>query len=87
MDIKRHINRNITLTGVQTLNNPTFEERTKIKEALTFENPQYKKAKRYSHYVSRIDPYVTYFEEDKKSITVPIGFDLRPFVLEILEKK
>lgn len=80
MKLSRHINRNVTLTGVQTLNNPTREERAKIKEALTFDNPAYAKAKRYSAYVSRISPYLHYFEEDKKSITVPLGFDLRPFL-------
>ena len=78
--MNRYINRNITISGVKILNRPTIEERRRIKEALTFENPVYVKAKRYSAYVSRIAPTINYFEEDKKSITVPIGFDLEPFL-------
>lgn len=79
--IQRHVNRNVTLIGgYKVFNFPTQNEREKIKDALTFDNPAYEKAKRYSRYVSRIDPILTYFEEDKKSITVPCGFDLNPFL-------
>lgn len=42
----------------------TQEQRDKVKEALTYENPAYKQAKRYgrSKYIS-IPPYLTYYDE------------------------
>ena len=64
----------------------TTEQRDKIKEALTFDNPAYKQAKRYgrSKYIS-IPPYLTYYKEfsersadgeRKKVLSVPIGVDV-----------
>ena len=68
----------------------TTEQRNKIKEALTFDNPAYKSAKRYSRgrYIT-IPPYLTYYNEysvseggeRKKVLSVPLGVDLS----EILE--
>lgn len=73
----------------------TSEQRDKIKDALTFDNPAYKQAKRYSRskYIS-IPPYLTYYSEfsvkgedgeRKKVLSVPIGVDVKkildvPFV-------
>ncbi len=73
-------NRCVKITGEKVFNYPTLEERAKIKELLTFENPNYTKAKRYSRYVSKISPYLHYYSEDKKSITVPVGFNLDPIL-------
>lgn len=63
----------------------TTEQRNNIKEALTFDNPAYKSAKRYSRgrYIS-IPPYLTYYNEysvsengeRKKVLSVPLGVDL-----------
>ena len=68
------------------------EQREKIKEALTFNNPAYANAKRYgrSKYIS-IPPYLTYYdeiivkyeEERKKVLSVPIGVDLYK-ILDVL---
>lgn len=66
------------------------EQRNKIKEALTFDNPAYKSAKRYSRgrYIT-IPPYLTYYNEysvsengeRKKVLSVPLGVNIG----EILE--
>ena len=69
----------------QDLYELTSEQRDKVKEALTFDNPAYKQAKRYgkSRYIS-IPPYLTYYEEKtviedgvrKKVLSIPIGVDV-----------
>lgn len=64
----------------------TSEQRDKIKEALTFNNPAYANAKRYSKrgYIA-IPPYLTYYSEfsyrsnngeRKKVLSVPIGVNV-----------
>ena len=86
---------NIVRTNRQDLYGLTSEQRDKIKDSLTFDNPAYKQAKRYSRskYIS-IPPYLTYYSEfsvkgedgeRKKVLSVPIGVDVRklldvPFV-------
>lgn len=70
----------------QYLYDLTSEQRDKIKDTLTFDNPAYKQAKRYgrSKYIS-IPPYLTYYNEfsirdgdvRKKVLSVPIGVDVR----------
>lgn len=71
----------------QDLYGLTNEQKEKVKEALTFDNPAYKQAKRYgrSKYIS-IPPYLTYYNEfsvrgedgeRKKVLSVPIGVDVR----------
>ena len=82
----------------QHLSDLTPEQIEKIKEALTFDNPAYKQAKRYgrSKYIS-IPPYLTYYDEHlvreygekKKVISVPIGVNVYklldiPFTLSSL---
>lgn len=64
----------------------TYEQRDTIKEALTFDNPAYKNAKRYSKYrYISIPPYLTYYSEKsvkdesgerKKVLIVPIGVNV-----------
>ena len=64
----------------------TQEQRDKVKEALTYDNPAYKQAKRYgrSRYIS-IPPYLTYYDESsvsigggerRKLLSIPIGVDM-----------
>ena len=63
----------------------TSEQRDKIKEALTFNNPAYANAKRYAKrgYIS-IPPYLTYYSEfsvsengeRKKVLSVPLGVNV-----------
>lgn len=63
----------------------TSEQRDKIKEALTFNNPAYANAKRYSkgRYIA-IPPYLTYYSEfsvsedgvRKKVLSVPLGVNI-----------
>lgn len=66
------------------------EQRSLIKESLTFNNPAYANAKRYgrSRYIS-IPPYLTYYSEHsvkvtegerKKVLTVPIGIDVEKVI-------
>lgn len=79
----------------------TQEQRDKIKESLTYENPAYKQAKRYgrSKYIS-IPPYLTYYDESsvsmcgerRKVLSVPTGVDVYkllgvPFTLDSVEDR
>jgi len=77
---------NIVQSNDQEIYGLTSEQREKIKEALTFDNPAYKNAKRYSRskYIS-IPPYLTYYSEfsvkdedgeRKKVLEVPIGVNV-----------
>ena len=86
---------NIVRTNRQDIYGLSSEQRDKIKDALTFDNPAYKQAKRYgrSKYIS-IPPYLTYYSEfsvrcedgeRKKVLSVPIGVNVHkildvPFV-------
>ena len=76
----------IVKTNRQNIFGLTSEQRDLIKESLTFDNPAYKSAKRYSksRYIS-IPPYLTYYtefsmkDEDgerKKVLSVPISVDV-----------
>lgn len=62
--------------GLSLINFPD-EEIMQLKEKLTFENPAYKNALKFSRYnrVS-IPPYVMYFEQKGNSFNVPIGTDI-----------
>ena len=86
---------NIVRTNRQDIYGLSSDQRDKIKDALTFDNPAYKQAKRYgrSKYIS-IPPYLTYYsefsvrcedDERKKVLSVPIGVNVHkildvPFV-------
>ena len=61
----------------------SVRQETKLKDSLTFSNPAYKAAKRFSKsgYIS-IPPYITYYDEEvdkngAKYISCPIGVDLK----------
>lgn len=82
---------NIIKTNKQHVFGLDSEQRGKIKDTLTFNNPAYKQAKRYgrSKYIS-IPPYLTYYSEysvsdggeRKKVLSVPIGVNI-PKILDI----
>ncbi len=75
----------IVKTNRQDIYGLTSEQRNKVKETLTYDNPKYKQAKKYgrSRYIS-IPPYLTYYDEfsvsengeRKKMLSVPIGVDV-----------
>lgn len=76
----------ILFNNEQTILGLNQEQRDTIKEALTFENPAYKNAKRFgkSRYIS-IPPYLTYYSEKSykgkdgvrhKALTIPIGVNV-----------
>lgn len=89
----------IVKTHRQTIYGLTSEQRDKIKDSLTFDNPAYKQAKRFgrSKYIS-IPPYLTYYSEfsvrdeygeRKKALSIPIGVNVYkildiPFTLSSL---
>lgn len=55
--------------------------KTQLKEKLTFDNPAYLSAVRYSKYpVTRIPPYLTYGKRVAEGFRVPIGTDLDSLV-------
>lgn len=77
----------IVRTSKQEIHGLSVDQRTKIKDALTFDNPKYKSAKRYSRskYIST-PPYLTYYDEysvrtpegdRRKVLSVPIGVDIQ----------
>lgn len=77
----------VVLSNHQEVYGLTQDQRSMIKDFLTFDNPAYKNAKRYgrSRFIS-IPPYLTYYGEKnvrdeqagerKKVMTVPIGVNL-----------
>lgn len=67
----------ITIRNNQCIEGLNNEQKNKIKEALTFDNPKYKQAKRYgrSKYIS-IPPYLTYYEDNGDYMNVPFGFNI-----------
>lgn len=75
----------IVKTNKQDIYDLTSEQIAKIKDALTFDNPAYKNAKRYGRgrYIS-IPPYLTYYSEywhrengeRHKVLSVPIGINV-----------
>lgn len=68
----------VTVSNNQLISGLTKEQKTLIKNDLTFENPKYKQAKRYgrNRYIS-IPPYLTYYEDiDSNSLEVPFGYTL-----------
>lgn len=74
--------RKITIKDSITIHHPKPNEVEEIKKALTFENPAYRNAMRYSRYnrVS-IPPYLFYYQcargnNKSPDIVVPLGFDL-----------
>lgn len=57
----------------------TTQQMERIKEALTFDNPAYLKAKKYSKYKNvRVPPYLMYYHEDrsKKALIFPSGLNV-----------
>ena len=68
----------ITVSNNQCIEGLNLEQKNKIKDALTFDNPKYKQAKRYgrSKYIS-IPPYLTYYKDiDSTTLEVPFGYDV-----------
>ena len=61
----------------QHLKDLTLDQKKKIKDALTYDNPAYLSAKRYSRnrYIT-IPPYINYFKEGKNDFTIPIGVNV-----------
>ena len=85
MRLKKINRRKLILSDSLILCNPTVEEIDLIKKKLTFDNPAYRNAMRYSRYnrVS-IPPSLMYYSQSKYEgepcIKVPIGFDLASVV-------
>lgn len=90
----------IVLSNHQEVFGLTQDQRSKIKDALTFENPAYKKAKRFGRSrFTTIPPYLVYYGEKsvraddylgerKKVMTVPIGVNLCKILdIPVIEKE
>ena len=71
----------ITVTNNQCIEGLSKTQKNKIKDALTYDNPKYKQAKRYgrSKYIS-IPPYLQYYEDNGTSLTVPFGFNISSII-------
>lgn len=75
--VKVLLRNNMIITGL------TEEQEEKIKEDLTFPNPDYEKAVRYSRFAVRnIPKSLYYYEEGRNSLLVPRGYKI-PFEYEI----
>ncbi len=74
----------VILNSGKVLSELTEEEMIKIKSDLTFENPLYVKAKRYSKYpVTRIPEYLFYYDEiDSNTLRVPMGYKVEERLCE-----
>ena len=85
MILKKVNRRKLILSDSLILCNPTVEEIGLMKKKLTFDNPAYKNAMRFSRY-SRVSipPSLMYYSQGKYNgepcIKVPIGFDLASVV-------
>lgn len=68
----------IIKTNRQVLLNLNSEQELKVKTSLTFDNPAYLSAKRYSRsrYIS-IPPYIEYYKKVSGGLSIPIGVDLK----------
>ena len=83
--LKKVNRRNLIISDSLVLCNPTSDEIDLIKKKLTFDNPAYRNAMRYSRY-SRVSipPSLMYYSQSKYNgepcIKVPIGFDLASVV-------
>lgn len=66
------------LSSTLTLTNLTEEQSESVKESLTFENPDYKNALRYSGYgATTLPKYLNYYVQRGSQLIVPAGFDYR----------
>ena len=73
------------MSGVAVLKGCSSEEMTRIKEDLTFPNPQFETAKRHARFgVGNIPPYVTYYTQGRAGMIVPRGYNI-PFPYKIVE--
>lgn len=73
----------IKKTNKQEIYGLTYDQKERIKESLTFNNPAYMSAKRYgrSKYIS-IPPYLTYYKDTKECLSVPIGVNIPEILTE-----
>lgn len=97
MILKKVNRRKLIISDCLILCRPTADEIDLIKKKLTFDNPAYRNAMRYSRY-SRValPPSLMYYKQgkynDESCIKVPIGFDLASVVedysrLEIIDER
>ena len=92
MVLKKVNRRKLIISNGLILCSPTADEITAIKHKLTFDNPAYRNAIRFSKYnrVS-IPPSLMYYEQGKYNgepcIKMPIGFDLASVVEDYSELK
>lgn len=65
------------------------ESKRLIKEDLTFNNPAYANAKKFSRYAyTTVPPFLTYYEEGSGYISVPVGYDISKFdVAEVVDER
>lgn len=67
----------VVIEGYKYLYGLTPEEESKIKDDLLVENPAYWQAKKYSRYSNiKIPKYLSYFEETKDYLRVPLGYKI-----------
>ena len=90
MVLKKVNRRKLIISDGQILCSPSPDEISVIKSKLTFDNPAYRNAVRFSRYNRiAIPPSLMYYEkgryDDEPCIKVPIGFDVSSVVSDKLE--
>ena len=74
----------VDISGMKILKGCSPDELAKIKEDLTYDNPQYASAKRHSKFgTGQIPPYITYYTQGKGGLLVPRGYRI-PFPHKIV---
>lgn len=77
----------VVRNSVQTLYNLSEMQKERIKEELTYSNPAYENAIRYSRWGNVwIDPYLFYFLEGEDYLTVPRGYRI-PYNYRVVADK
>ena len=77
MKLQRVHRVNVTFDRGLTLSGLNPDQVAQVKKDLTFDNPAYATTQRYSRYAyTTVPPYLTYYNERKNSIEVPVGYDL-----------
>ena len=81
--LRVNIEPHMTLSNVKTLTNLSEEQMLAVKRDLTYTNPEYVSAKRYSRYGNiRIPQYLTYYEKIPHGLIVPVGYDCTSVVFK-----
>lgn len=77
-----------TYSGGIILTGLSVNEIQQVKRELTFANPSYKTAKRYSRYAYvSVPPYLEYYDQVGSMLQVPVGYDASQFDCDVVDER